>query len=932
MKRLTTILTDSPLVLLIIFAALFGSCDRKPTFRIAVSQCSGGDWRDKLNDEIRREAIFEDDYNIVIDIETADDDVDRQLYQLRGLAATRPDVIAVAPAEVETLEPVIDSITQTGIPVVVFDRNVLWGRHRSFVGGDNTAIGATAAQLAAELTKEPVKALQLTGALNTTPAQERKQGFDREASLISDFDLLETVDAGWREDRAQFLTDSLLAIHPDANIIYAHNDPMAIGAANAVGARGLKDKVKIVGTDGSPYLGATAVRDSVIGATVIYPTMGHEILQTSLAIARGDTVPKIIKPDIVATVTPQNVEMYLNQYEALIKETGKIVTAKNTFDALYHQHQTQQMLFVAVCIIAVLLVAGLILFFRHNRQRQVMSDKLKEQNEELKHLNVQLKEATDSKVNFFTNVSHDLRTPLTIISSSLNRMANDNVKSDDKRVYLSLADKNAKVLTRLINQILDFDKYESRTLPFHPQETDINELLRGDVEAFLPLADNRRVDLNYSSDIEPGTTMAVDPEKIERIFYNLLSNAFKFTPPGGHIYVAASIDAKANNLKVRVTDTGSGMDASVIEKIFERHFTTQKSNNPYGSGIGLSIVKAFVEIHGGSITVTSAEDEGTSISFTIPVRHIEDSCTAHRSDAEGILTESAHIQAAAKSPDIDSPTLLVIDDNEDVRELIIQLFGDRYEVLSASSGREGIAVAEKFVPDVIICDVMMPDMDGYESCKHLKESVVTSHIPVLMLTACALDNQRREGYEHGADQYVSKPFDPDMLLTMVASLLDNRKRVYRSMLANGTKPITETKPEPVETSVIESKIQETPDTSVQTAASFDNNTIQVKLESEFYNKFLKIFEAEIGNPDLSVETLAERLHMSRVQLYRKIKALTDRSPAEVMKIIRLEKAREMLLKTDYTIMEIGYKVGFSSPSYFTKCYREHFGETPKSHR
>jgi DNA-binding response OmpR family regulator len=263
------------------------------------------------------------------------------------------------------------------------------------------------------------------------------------------------------------------------------------------------------------------------------------------------------------------------------------------------------------------------------------------------------------------------------------------------------------------------------------------------------------------------------------------------------------------------------------------------------------------------------------------------------------------IEVDVAPADNDKPTVLVIDDNSDIRALIAELLGNDYNIMQASGGAQGIKLASKYIPDLIICDVMMPGMDGMETCRRLKNEVTTSHISVLMLTACSMDEQRVEGYDAGADAYLSKPFNSQVLMSRCASLIENRKRISEALLAVGV-----------------------PKATGAEGDSHRPTSVNGDMDNEFYNRFIGYVESEMSNSDLSVEDIAGEMGLSRVQFYRKLKAITNYSPAELLRIIRLKRADSLLKSTEQTVSEISYSVGFSSPSYFTKCYREYFGEAP----
>lgn len=896
----------------IIVTAMFTACDRKPTYRVGVSQCSGGAWRDQLNDEMRREALFADDYHIDIDIRCALDTPSRQIEQLRELAATRPDVIAVSPTESGEVDAAIRDIERSGIPVVVFDRATTHQDYSAFVGADNKNVGRQGALYASTLISGPIRAIELMGNMRTAPARERAAGFKEAADSLTAFTVVASADAAWDGERALAIADSLLRLYPDVNLVFAHNDPMAISAATVLEQLGMRDRVKVIGVDGSPDVGIQAVMDGKIDASIVYPTLGHEIMQTALSLAKGEPVAKQNTPAAIPVIDSGNAPMYLLQHQALVDETANIVKAKTTFDNLYEQHSVQQVFFIVLGVIAALLVVILILFLRQYRTRKRLADRLAAQNSELASLNAELNEAIESKVNFFTNVSHDLRTPLTLITASVDRLGNEGSLTDAQQTYMRLADKNAKILTRLINQILDFNRYEKSKMPLNLCETDIRALFNDFGLGFKALAAERGITFSIDYSLPAGFGMAIDPEKMERIIYNLLSNAFKFTPAGGTIKLFVRLDDNGSTLAIDVTDTGRGMGEAELNHLFERHFTSDVAN-PFGSGIGLTIVQAFAELHGGSVSARSAEGSGTTLTVTLPVRHTDSETPCRPQVHADILAgELVDIKANRPAPAEEGQTLLIIDDTKDIRELISQLFGAEYTVLQAASGEEGLRLAAEYVPDAVICDVMMPGIDGFETTRRLKEDVRTSHIPVLMLTACAMDRQRTCGYAHGADMYLSKPFDPEMLMTMVSTLILNRIRVNRALLG-GTATRSDSGHAPADTT--------------------ENGGIPVpSIESEFYNRFVETVGDSMADTDLSVEDIAEKMGMSRVQLYRKLKSITSCSPTELLRIMRLQRARQMLLGTDMTVSEVAFKVGFSSVSYFSKCYREHFGETPRSSR
>ena len=534
---------------------------------------------------------------------------------------------------------------------------------------------------------------------------------------------------------------------------------------------------------------------------------------------------------------------------------------------------------------------------------------LEEERDKQKRLNEQLENATQSKLMFFTNVSHDLRTPLTLISEPVAQLAAADNLTPQQHTLMKIAEKNVRILRRLIDQILDFRKYENRKLEVHRSEVDFNQCIREWMELFHAVACKRGIKLELEAPAAgQSLPLAIDVEKIERVFFNLLSNALKYTPRNSSITVRCRCDAR--QLTFEVADTGEGISEHDIGNIFDRFYQADRIHTR-GSGIGLSLAKAFVELHGGTISVESQLHKGARFTVTLPVRHVAPATTEAGAEDVDSATGQHNVEAELEtiddhtSFDADKPIILVIDDNRDIRLLIKELMSADYSILTASNGREGVQLAARYVPDLVICDVMMPVMDGLECCRRIKNELSTSHIPVLMLTACSMDEQRAQGYDSGADGYLSKPFSSAVLKSRCASLIANRKRIRElwssSLPAGGRK-------------------QERPTSGPNAPAGDPDN--------EFYNRFLALFQEEMGNANLSIDSIAARMGLERSQFYRKIKSLTNYAPVELIRLLRLQRGRTLLTTTDKSISEIAYETGFSAPSYFTKCYRDVYGETP----
>lgn len=896
------------LILGIIF--ILWGCTESKTYRIGVSQCSQDDWRAKMNDEINREIMFHED--AVAEIRSADDSSAKQIADIRYFVDNGFDIIIVSPNEAEALTPIIKEVYEKGIPVVIFDRNINGDTYTARIGVDDRGLGRSAAHYALHLSGKGAKAIEIYGLKGSTPAEGRHEGF------VSEFEknggtLLTSVASNWNKEDAEAAVDSLLEIYSDVDLIYAHNDRMAIGASEVARRHGRRD-IRIIGIDAAPNIGIKAVADSVIDATFLYPTEGHRLIQTALAILKNEPYKKETILPVSSAVDLTNADILLLQNEALKEETGKMKLLKAQIDDYWAQHSSQTSLFYAsIAIIVLLFGVGFLLLraywqrSRHQKELMARNRLLEEEKNKQTQLNEQLRIATQSKLVFFTNVSHDLRTPLTLIAEPVAQLAEAGNLTPQQSTLIRIANKNIKILQRLINQILDFRKYENGKLGLTLIETDFSRVVGDWMESFYSVARKRDIKLTLVGPAqETPVVMAIDVEKIERVFFNLLSNAFKYTPDNGSITV--SYESDGDNLTFRVADTGEGISARDLGNIFDRFYQVDRIN-PKGSGIGLSLAKAFVELHGGSISVESTLNVGTEFTVKLPVRHVSETVAE---DDRTIVREDAGAELDNIESDFtfdeNKPLVLIIDDNRDIQKLVGELLAPDYNIIAAPNGREGVRLAARYVPDLIICDVMMPVMDGLECCRRIKEEVSTSHIPVLMLTACSLDEQRVQGYESGADGYLSKPFSTSVLKSRCASLIANRKRI-KDLWQSGPFPVvSDRKPKAME--------------SLGTT----------DIDSDFYRRFLDILMKEIGNQDLNVDMIASKMGLERSQFYRKIKSLTNYAPVELIRRLRLQRGRELLLTTDRTVAEIAYETGFSTPAYFTKCYRDAYGETPSQAR
>ena len=786
------------------------------------------------------------------------------------------------------------------------DRRILSDKYTAYIGADNYELGKAVGNYIAHRLKGRGKVVELSGLVGSTPAIERHQGFMSAISQYPGITLLAREDAGWLRQPAEIKMDSLLQCFPEIDAVYGMNDRMAAGAYQAARRLGREEEMLFVGIDALPGKGngVELVLDSVLDATFIYPTEGDKVVQLAMDILQKKPFKRETKLK-TAVVDAVNAHVMELQTAHISELDGKIETLNSRVGTYLSRVATQQVVLYGGFVILLLIVGLLIVVYKSLRSKNRLyrelsrqKEQLEEQRDQLIELSHQLEEATHAKLVFFTNISHDFRTPLTLVADPVEQLLADPSLEGDRRRMLLLVQRNVQILLRLVNQILDFRKYETGKMEFTPVPLNLLQCFGEWNDSFQAAA--RRKHIHFSFDSMPGAdyhTLA-DAEKMERIYFNLLGNAFKFTPENGKVTVRLSALQKEGTpfFRFTVANTGSLISAEHIRSIFDRFYKIDRHHT--GSGIGLALVKAFVEIHGGIIEVESDERQGTVFTVDLPAR----TCEAGTGVASAPVEASAPDRVdnllredeAENFNDPSKPSVLVIDDNADIRAYVHTLLNSEYSVIEAADGTEGIRKAMKYVPDVIISDVMMPGIDGIECCRRLKGELQTCHIPVILLTACSLDEQRIQGYAGGADSYISKPFSSQLLLTRIRNLIESRRRMKQFF---GDR---------------------------QTLAKEDI----CDMDKDFVERFKSLIEAKMGDSELNVEDLGKEMGLSRVQLYRKIKSLTNFAPNELLRMARLKKAASLLASSDMTIAEVGYEVGFTSPSYFTKCYKEQFGESP----
>lgn len=706
----------------ILLLLVFVSCSDRRTV-IGVSQCSDDLWRQKVNREIK---IGQYQYkNVDVVFASADNNGQRQARQIDSLVKAKVDLLVVAPSDVKTVAPAIERAYRAGIPVILYDRMIESTHYTAYIGTDNVAIGKEVADYLAHQLQGRGTVVEITGERGSTPVADRHRGFMQGMKAFPQIQVV-TLEGDWNLAGAKKLMRQYMDAGKPVDAVFGHNDAEAWGAQQAAKEKNREKQMLFVGIDGLPgeNQGVDLVAKGVMTASYIYPTKGEAIVPLAMNILQGKPY-KRMNYFQSALVTAENAKLIDMQYKEIEGQTADLNTIYSSINEYMKMYRWQKI--ISILAVAVVVLLLIMIFYR----RKVRREKEK--------LNEQRKQMADDKIAFFTNVSHQLRTPLTLVSGPLNRLMQADNYTEEQKMLLQVVSRNVGQLETLTADVLNFKEQ---------------------VDA-----------MNQAS-----------------------------------------------------TDEAS-------EKELSQH----------------------------------------------------------------VLRDSRH-QMLLQQDVEELSTILIVDDNEDIRSYLRVLLAGQYYVIEASDGQNGLRLAKESVPDLIVSDVMMPVMDGLTFCSKIKEDEVTSHIPVILLTARSDESQRIEGYEHGADAYITKPFNDHLLLVRISNLLQARR-------------------------------QRKNDEAKQMLSAEDIQTDEPG-ERMFLERFKKAAKSHIGDANLRMDDLGSELRLSKVQMYRKVKALTGKTPAEVLREMRMQKAYSLLKQTDKTISEVAAEVGFAIPGYFSACFKKQFGINP----
>jgi signal transduction histidine kinase/DNA-binding response OmpR family regulator len=890
---------------------------KEKKFTIGFSQCTSHDvWRQSMQKEMERELYFHPEINFIL--KEAGLNSEKQISQVQELIDQKIDLLIVSPNEAKPITPIVDKAYKEGIPVIVVDRKTLSDNYTAYIGADNYKVGLDAGAFANSILRGKGNVIELGGLQVGSSADiGRHNGFTDYIKNYPGIKYIARIVGDWEKSAWDENFEAFLKTHPDIDLIYCQNDRVALAGYKVCKKLGLDHKLKIIGIDGlsGENGGIDMVEKKEITATILYPTGGKEAIQTAVNILENKPFKKENQLSSFI-IDSSNVRMVSLQSQKILSQQSDIERQQNMLEeqirVFNNQRTFDNILKIALLLV---LVLGTTVFFSWRKNKRI-TQKLQLQNEEISRQSKQLievsakaEEAHQARLNFFTNISHEFRTPLTLIFAPLGELiANTRIQQETKH-SLQLIQRNVMRLYRLVNQLMDFRKIEFKKMKPHVSESDIVGFTKEIVDSFKVLAKNKNIDLEFIT-TERILFVWFDTTMIDKVIFNVLSNAFKFSNDYGLIHV--TISKYNGNAIIKIEDDGIGMTRDVIEHAFEPFFQGEYENYK-GTGLGLALSKELIELHHGSIAVNSEQRKGASFEIRLPLgnQHFEKSELESSNDKEkAAIIEDADIYTTDLYNIRNIPeqsfgailpkylTVLVVEDNNEMRDYLASRLGTEYNVIEAADSKTAINAAFDAVPDLILCDIVIPGKNGLELTAIFKSDVRTAHIPVILLTAKDQDYQKIEGMETQADAYITKPFNLLFLQKTIKSLLQNREKIKDHYSGE--------------------------------IFSEEKSQVSKKEDRKFIIDFAAIVENNIGNEKFGVNDICNELGISRVQLYRKVKTVLNCSVNDYIIDTRLQKAKYYMQHENLSISEIAYKSGFSSAAYFSTVFKSKFGVTPSA--
>ena len=760
------------------------------------------------------------------------------------------------------------------------------------------------------LKKRKTTIVEVWGREGSSSARDRHNGFS-DALIHNDNVILKTVYGRWhaKETKENIAT---LGLFDDIDIVYAHNDVMALAAREAImeiDSLAVK-RIKFIGIDALPGKGKgiEAVSNGHLTASFVYPTGGTTAIKVAWQILNGQPVSKQYALTS-ALIDKDNAGTLYLQTEQLADYQEQIEKQRNNLEEMLSEYRFLQN---SVGLILLLLgVVGLLALYvihifrkvqRKNHELKRTNIQVEQQREELAVANRKIEQATTRKLQFFTNVSHEIKTPLTLILGPLNKLSKELPPDSPIADDIHIIKKNADRLKRVVSQLLDFRKVESNKMDMRVTEIDLVTFIEDVSSYFDNMAQSKQIQYSFQHDVS-SVMLWVDTDKMEKILANLLSNAFKFTPDGGTVTIR--LQDHAGYVILSVEDNGKGIQPQNLSSVFDQFFT---ADHLTGTGIGLHLTHEFVGMHKGSIRVESEPGKRTVFFVELPKgkSHFDESCVFAPSVTE-LSSGVANLDTREMDEIVNRTydyTILIVEDDPDINAYLQKELKPNFRILTAENGLVAVDILAKENVSLVISDVMMPEMNGYELCKRIKSDIVFSHIPVILLTALSDDKQRMYGIASGADEFIQKPFNIEEVKLRIVRLLEERARLRNAFAQELQSP----------------------------AASGLKTDKAESMDELFMRKFMALIEESYPDSNFSIEKASEMLGLSRVHLYRKVKELTGVTPTDFLRNYRLKQAAALLRQKDCNVNEAAYATGFSSPPYFSKCFKAVYNITPTEYQ
>lgn len=898
--------------LLICILSLTISCKQEgeKKFVVGVSHSSINDsWRKAMVLDMQVKAS---EYpGLTLQIKDAGEDNDTQIKQIREFIKQRVDLVIISANESEPVTTAAVEAFRAGIPTIIIDRKIYSEEYTTFIGADNYEIGRAAGLfINSLLKKEKTTIVEVWGREGSSSARDRHNGFS-DALIHNDNVILKTVYGRWHSKETKE-NIAALGLFDDIDIVYAHNDVMALAAREAImeiDPLAVK-RIKFIGIDALPGKGKgiEAVSNGYLTASFVYPTGGTTAIKVAWQILNGQPVSKQYALTS-ALIDKENAGTLYLQTEQLADYQEQIEKQRNNLEEMLSEYRFLQN---SVGLILLLLgVVGLLALYvihifrkvqRKNHELKRTNIQVEQQREELAIANRKIEQATTRKLQFFTNVSHEIKTPLTLILGPLNKLSKELPPDSPLADDIHIIKKNADRLKRVVSQLLDFRKVESNKMDMRVTEIDLITFIEDVSSYFDNMAQSKQIQYSFQHDVS-SVMLWVDTDKMEKILANLLSNAFKFTPDGGTVTIR--LQDHAGYVILSVEDNGKGIQPQNLSSVFDQFFT---ADHLTGTGIGLHLTHEFVGMHKGSIRVESEPGKRTVFFVELPKgkSHFDESCVFAPSVTElssGVANLDTHEMDEIVNRTYDY-TILIVEDDPDINAYLQKELKPNFRILAAENGRVAVDILAKENVSLVISDVMMPEMNGYELCKRIKSDIVFSHIPVILLTALSDDKQRMYGIASGADEFIQKPFNIEEVKLRIVRLLEERARLRNAFAQELQSP----------------------------AASGLKTDKAESMDELFMRKFMALIEESYPDSNFSIEKASEMLGLSRVHLYRKVKELTGVTPTDFLRNYRLKQAAALLRQKDCNVNEAAYATGFSSPPYFSKCFKAVYNITPTEYQ